>query len=153
MRGGSSLAVTASVAAALAGRSAAGRRQADKQTTADLEGRLTNLGEVNRLSILPLVERHTAKGTLRGEPGVSYLIRADELTLLFDSGLCLGRGRTALESNADDLGVRLDDIHCLVVSHLRPTMSEELLRSCVARSASGSSSGCHAHCRHTCRPT
>jgi 7,8-dihydropterin-6-yl-methyl-4-(beta-D-ribofuranosyl)aminobenzene 5'-phosphate synthase len=118
VRGGSTLAVTASVAAALAGRYAAGRRQEDRQTTADLESRLTNLGEVSRLSILPLVERHAAKETLRGEPGVSYLIRADELTLLFDSGLGLGRGRTALESNADDLGVRLDDIDCLVVSHL-----------------------------------
>jgi 7,8-dihydropterin-6-yl-methyl-4-(beta-D-ribofuranosyl)aminobenzene 5'-phosphate synthase len=118
MRAGSTLAVTASVAAALAGRYAAGRRQEDKQTTADLEGRLTNLGEVNRLSILPLVERHTSKETLRGEPGVSYLIRADELTMLFDAGLGLGRGRTALESNAEDLGVRLDDIDCLVVSHL-----------------------------------
>jgi 7,8-dihydropterin-6-yl-methyl-4-(beta-D-ribofuranosyl)aminobenzene 5'-phosphate synthase len=118
MRGDSTLAVTASVAAALAGRYAAGRRQEDKQTTADLEGRLTNLGEVSRLSILPLVERQTAKEALRGEPGVSYLIRADELTLLFDAGLGLGRGRTALESNADDLGVRLEDIDCLVVSHL-----------------------------------
>lgn len=118
MRGGRTLAVTASVTAALAARYAAGRRQEDRQTTAELDSRLTNLGEVNRLSILPLVERHTASEALRGEAGVSYLIRADGLTLLFDSGLGLGRGPTALETNAEDLGVRLEGIDCLVVSHL-----------------------------------
>jgi 7,8-dihydropterin-6-yl-methyl-4-(beta-D-ribofuranosyl)aminobenzene 5'-phosphate synthase len=118
MRGGRALTVTASVAVALAGRYAAGRRQEDRQTTAELDSRLTDLGEVNRLSILPLVERHTATETLRGEAGVSYLIRADGLTLLFDSGLGLGRGRTALETNAGDLGVRFDDLDCMVISHL-----------------------------------
>ena len=118
MRGGSTLAVTASVAAVLAGRYAAGRRAEDRQTTAELENRLTGLGEVDRLSILPLVERHTARETLRGEAGVSYLIRADGLTLLFDSGLGIGRGRTALETNAESLGVRFDELDCLVISHL-----------------------------------
>jgi len=103
---------------ALAGRYAAGRRQADRQTTAELQSRLTDLGELERLSILPLVERHTARETLRGEAGVSYLIRTDGLTLLFDSGLGLGRGRTALETNAEDLHVRFDDLDCLVISHL-----------------------------------
>ena len=118
MRGSSVLAVTASVAAVLAGRYEAGRRREDRQTTAELESRLTDLGEVDRLSVLPLVERHTARETLRGEAGVSYLIRADGLTLLFDSGLGLGRGRTVLETNAENLGVRFDDLDCLVISHL-----------------------------------
>lgn len=118
MHGGRTLTVTASMAAALAGRYAAGRRQEDRQTTAELEGRLADLGEVDRLSILPLVERHTATETLRGEAGVSYLIRADGLTLLFDSGLGLGRGRTTLEANAESLGVRFDELDCLVISHL-----------------------------------
>ncbi|HEU4540980.1 MAG TPA: MBL fold metallo-hydrolase [Jiangellaceae bacterium] len=118
MRGGRTLAVTASAAAVLAGRYAAGRRSEDRQTTAELDSRLTDLGEVDRLSILPLVERHTARETLRGEAGVSYLIRADGLTLLFDTGLGFGRGRTALETNAKNLGVRFDDLDCLVISHL-----------------------------------
>lgn len=118
MRGGSTLGITASVVAVLAGRYAAGRRAEDRQTTAELDSRLTDLGEVDRLSVLPLVERHTARKTLRGEAGVSYLIRADGLTLLFDSGLGLGRGRTALETNAENLGVRFDELDCLVISHL-----------------------------------
>ncbi|HEX6234779.1 MAG TPA: MBL fold metallo-hydrolase [Jiangellaceae bacterium] len=118
MRGGRTLAVTTSLAAALAVRYAAGRREEDKQAAAELDSRLANIGDVGRLSILPLVERHTATQTLRGEAGVSYLIRADHLTLLFDSGLGLGGGPTALETNAENLGVRFDELDCMVISHL-----------------------------------
>lgn len=113
-----SLMVAAATTAALAGRYVAGRDRADKPTVRELDTRLANLGEVGRLSVMPLVERHTRGGALRGEPGVSYLIKADALTLLFDTGLGTGTGRTALESNADALGVVLDDLDCVVISHL-----------------------------------
>jgi len=118
MRGQRTLAVAASAAAALAGRYAANRSAAGKQTVAELDTRLADLGEVRRLSILPLVERHTRGPGLHGEPGVSYLIRADGLTLLFDTGLGTGRDETALESNAVALDLPLDDLDCVVVSHL-----------------------------------
>jgi 7,8-dihydropterin-6-yl-methyl-4-(beta-D-ribofuranosyl)aminobenzene 5'-phosphate synthase len=81
-----SLLVAAATTAALAGRYAAGRDRAGKQTVKELGTRLADLGEVERLSVLPLVERHTLHEGLRGEPGVSHLIRADGLTLLFDTG-------------------------------------------------------------------
>lgn len=87
---------------------------------AELDTRLADLGEVERLWILPVVERHTRDPGLRGEPGVSYLVKADDLTLLFDTGLGTGRDRTALESNAATLGVPLDDLDCVVISHLHP---------------------------------
>lgn len=113
-----SLTVVAAAAATLAGRYASGRNKAGRQTARELDSRLADLGEVERLSVLPLVERHTSQGTLRGEPGVSYLIRADGLTLLFDTGLGSGAGQTALESNVDTLDVPLDDLDCVVISHL-----------------------------------
>jgi 7,8-dihydropterin-6-yl-methyl-4-(beta-D-ribofuranosyl)aminobenzene 5'-phosphate synthase len=118
MRAQPTLAVAASAAAALAGRYAVRRSEADRQTVAELDTRLADLGEVDRLSILPVVERHTRGPGLHGEPGVSYLIRADELTLLFDTGLGTGRAPTALESNSVFLGVPLDDLDCVVISHL-----------------------------------
>jgi 7,8-dihydropterin-6-yl-methyl-4-(beta-D-ribofuranosyl)aminobenzene 5'-phosphate synthase len=118
MRGQGTLAVAASAAAALAGRYAQGRSEAQKQTVAELDTRLSDLGEVRRLSILPVVERHTRRPGLHGEPGVSYLVKADDLTLLFDTGLWTGHDPTALEANAFTLGVRLDDVHCVVISHL-----------------------------------
>jgi len=113
-----SLTIAASAAAALAGRYVAGLKKVDRQTVADLDTRLTNLGEVERLSILPVVERHADGPGLHGEPGVSYLVKADGLTFLFDTGLGTGHDRTALESNAGTLGVTLDDLHCVVISHL-----------------------------------
>lgn len=111
-------AVAAGAAAALARRYVVGRRHADPQMARELDTRLANLGEVHRLSILPLVERHTHSAALHGEPGVSYLVKADGLTLLFDTGLGTGADRTALEANAGTLGVPLDDLDCVVISHL-----------------------------------
>lgn len=120
MRGPGALALTAAAGtvASLAGRYVAGSARAGRQTTQELDTRLANLGEVDRLSILPLVERHVQGPGLHGEPGVSYLIRAGDLSVLFDAGLGTGRGRTVLESNADRLGVRLDGVDCMVISHL-----------------------------------
>jgi 7,8-dihydropterin-6-yl-methyl-4-(beta-D-ribofuranosyl)aminobenzene 5'-phosphate synthase len=118
MRAPRTLAVAASAAAALSGRYVARRNEAGRQTVAELDTRLTDLGEVERLSILPVVERHTHGPGLHGEPGVSYLIRADDLTLLFDTGLGTGHAPTALESNAGALGIVLDDLDCVVISHL-----------------------------------
>ena len=61
----------------LAGRYAAGLARADRSWPVQVEARLSDLGEVNEVSILPLVERLTPDGSgLTGEPGVSYLIRA-----------------------------------------------------------------------------
>jgi 7,8-dihydropterin-6-yl-methyl-4-(beta-D-ribofuranosyl)aminobenzene 5'-phosphate synthase len=108
------------VAAGLAGRYAAGRNKASRDTVTGLEHRLSNLGDVESLSILPIVERLTDGPGLRGEPGVSYLIRADDLTLLFDCGLGTGRDETVLEANVRTLGLSMDDLSALVISHLHP---------------------------------
>lgn len=114
-----SLGVAASVSAALAGRYVAGRNAVTREVTAPLETGLTDLGEVEQLTILPLVERLTRGAGLRGEPGVSYLLRADDLTLLFDCGLGTGGAETTvLENNVRELGVPLGELDCIVVSHL-----------------------------------
>lgn len=112
------LAVAATTMAALAGRYTLARRTQDRQTTAELDLRLTDLGTVERVSVLPLVERHAGKPDLRGEAGVSYLVTAGDTTLLFDTGLGAGGGPTVLESNAHALGVSWNDLDALVISHL-----------------------------------
>src|SRR4249920_1843828 len=59
--------------AALAGRYVAGVARADRSWPPQVEGGLRGLGEVDEVSILPVVERLTASGSgLAGEPGVSY---------------------------------------------------------------------------------
>jgi hypothetical protein len=91
--------------AALAGRYAAGVARADRWWPVQVEARLSDLGEVGEVSILPLVERATPDGSgLAGEPGVSYLIRAGGMRVLFDSGLSGGKPQSALAHNAQILG-------------------------------------------------
>jgi 7,8-dihydropterin-6-yl-methyl-4-(beta-D-ribofuranosyl)aminobenzene 5'-phosphate synthase len=65
------------------------------------------------------VERLTGgDGHLVGEPGVSYLVRAGDTRLLFDSGLSGGRVSSALAHNANRLGVDLGEVNGVVISHL-----------------------------------
>ena len=60
--------------AALAGRYAAGLARAGRSWPARVEARLSDLGEVDEVSIVPLVERLTPDGSgLTGEPGVSTM--------------------------------------------------------------------------------
>jgi glyoxylase-like metal-dependent hydrolase (beta-lactamase superfamily II) len=105
--------------AALAGRYAAGAARAGRSWPVQVEARLSDLGEVDEVSVLPLVERLVPEGSgLAGEPGVSYLIRAGTMRVLFDSGLSGGRPRSALARNAAMLGAGLGDLDAVVISHL-----------------------------------
>lgn len=105
--------------AALAGRYAAGVARASRSWPIQVEAGLRDLGEVDEVSILPLVERLTPEGgSLSGEPGVSYLVRADGTRVLFDSGLSGGRPESALARNARVLDVPLGDLDAVVISHL-----------------------------------
>jgi hypothetical protein len=61
--------------------------------------KLNSVGEVEQVSILPLVEHLTSSHEYRGEPGVSYLLRADRTTLLFDAGLN-ARGKDPIGAGA-----------------------------------------------------
>lgn len=117
--GGIAAAGGLAAAAALAMRYARGLRLAERDWPAHVEQRLTDLGEVDEVTILPLVERHTAGTGLLGEPGVSYLLRTPTATLLFDSGFNpRARGRSALVANADVLRVDLQSLDGVVISHL-----------------------------------
>jgi len=105
--------------AGLALRYAAGTARADRAWPAYVESGLRGLDEVDEVAILPLVERLTVDDVgLVGEPGLSYLVRAGGTRLLFDTGLSGGRARSALVHNADRLGVDLDDLDAVVISHL-----------------------------------
>lgn len=110
--------------AALAGRYARARAAADRNWARQVETRLTGLGEVDAVSILPLVERLTSEPSgppLQGEAGLSYLVRAGASTLLFDTGLNLrGADPSPLVENAAALGVDLQALDGVVISHLHP---------------------------------
>lgn len=79
---------------------------------------LADLGSTQRLEILPLVDWFVADPRLKGEAAVSYLIRTDRSTLLFDVGGNLEDGDPSpLQANLQTLGIGLDQIDTLVISH------------------------------------
>ena len=95
------------------------RRQADRVWQTFLPEQIGDLGEVSRLSILPLVEQYSAVEGAATEPGVSYLIRADEETMLFDVGFNMrGEHPSPLLRNMERFGVSVDSIDSLFISHL-----------------------------------
>jgi 7,8-dihydropterin-6-yl-methyl-4-(beta-D-ribofuranosyl)aminobenzene 5'-phosphate synthase len=68
--------------------------------------------------LLPLVEWFTDGEGLKGESGVSYLLRTDGATILFDLGLNRrAEDPSPLLSNMAALGIAVGDIDTIVISH------------------------------------
>jgi 7,8-dihydropterin-6-yl-methyl-4-(beta-D-ribofuranosyl)aminobenzene 5'-phosphate synthase len=112
-------------AGALAARYAVQQSRIERSWPTLVAPRLAQIGEVDQVSILPLVERLVPDslpglgGRLHGEPGVSYLIHAGTSTVLFDVGFNpRGKAQSALAGNADTLQVKLDSVDAVVISHV-----------------------------------
>jgi 7,8-dihydropterin-6-yl-methyl-4-(beta-D-ribofuranosyl)aminobenzene 5'-phosphate synthase len=94
------------------------RERLERSWLARVDQRLSSIGEVEHLSILPLVERLSPDDRLIGEPGVCYQIRADATSVLFDVGLNAGPGgRSTLTVNGQVLGADLGSLDGVVISH------------------------------------
>jgi len=77
-----------------------------------------DFGSTKTLSILPLVNWHTRDNSLQGEAGVSYLIKTDHNTLLFDVGFNKGgNSPSPLEHNMAQLGIEIESIDTIFLSH------------------------------------
>jgi len=81
------------------------------------QARPFDLPELSFLEMTVLVEEKAEDGFL-GDAGVSCLFRSDRGSLLFDVGF--GPERPALAHNAARLGITLDGIDALCISHLHP---------------------------------
>jgi glyoxylase-like metal-dependent hydrolase (beta-lactamase superfamily II) len=81
-------------------------------------GILPSIGSTRGLEILPLVDWLTASPQLRGEAGVSYLVRTDGHTVLFDVGGNFQEDDLSpLIANMKQLGVDLRTVDTIVISH------------------------------------
>jgi len=79
---------------------------------------LRDFGSTHSLSILPLVDWHAKGPGLQTEAGVSYLIRTDWSTILFDVGFNRhNRDPSPLLHNMQALGIGLNDFDTIVISH------------------------------------
>jgi 7,8-dihydropterin-6-yl-methyl-4-(beta-D-ribofuranosyl)aminobenzene 5'-phosphate synthase len=80
--------------------------------------KLTDWGTTEKLEILPLIDWFKAGNELKTEAGVSYLIKTDNATILFDVGLNILQADTSpLIHNMEKLGVGLDEIDTILISH------------------------------------
>jgi 7,8-dihydropterin-6-yl-methyl-4-(beta-D-ribofuranosyl)aminobenzene 5'-phosphate synthase len=109
----------ATAGGALAARFYLGRLKADEAWRKRTYSPPGDIGAVESLTLLPLVDWYTAGGDLKSEAGVSYLVRADDTTILFDTGENLHRENPSpLMHNMERLGVDAADVDAVVISHL-----------------------------------
>lgn len=73
------------------------------------------LPALQRFELCVLVEQEACEGYLT-DPGVSYLVETEQGRMLFDVGF--GPESPTLAHNAAALGLTLDDVELLVISHL-----------------------------------
>jgi len=78
---------------------------------------LLDLPQLEKFELTVLVEEKKEQGYL-GAPGVSYLIKTDQGSMLFDLGF--GPENPALAHNANKIGFKIDQVDALTISHLHP---------------------------------
>ena len=99
-------------------RFAAGKNEVEQGWRSEQPVKLPDVGATRSLAILPLVDWSGATPDLQGEPGVSYLIKTDRSTILFDVGVNLKqRDPSPLLANMQKLGVSLADFDTVIISH------------------------------------
>ncbi len=97
----------------------AGKNRAEEEIKNMRFAKLSPFGTVKNLSILPLVDYYAERDDLKTEPGVSYLVKADNTTILMDVGRNLeSEHPSPLLTNMELLGVKIEDIDILFFSHI-----------------------------------
>jgi 7,8-dihydropterin-6-yl-methyl-4-(beta-D-ribofuranosyl)aminobenzene 5'-phosphate synthase len=83
--------------------------------------KIQDLGTTKTLAILPLIDYYTATPELKGEPGVSYLIKTDQTTILFDVGFNQEEtDPSPLQHNMEQLDITMEDFDTIIISHNHP---------------------------------
>ncbi|RJP94132.1 MAG: MBL fold metallo-hydrolase [Desulfobacteraceae bacterium] len=80
--------------------------------------RLTSFGIVKNLSILPLIDYYAERPDLKTEPGVSYLLKADDTLILMDVGFNAKKEHPSpLLHNMQAMNVSPKDLDMIFISH------------------------------------
>jgi 7,8-dihydropterin-6-yl-methyl-4-(beta-D-ribofuranosyl)aminobenzene 5'-phosphate synthase len=96
-----------------------GKQLAEAQISGMKINKLSSPGAVKALSILPLVDYYTDNPNLKTEPGVSYMIFADDTKILLDVGFNKSKEHPSpLIHNMRTLGISESDIDMIFISHL-----------------------------------
>lgn len=96
-----------------------GRTKVDEELRNLQVNKISPFGSVKQLSVLPLIDCYSASEGLKAEPGVSYLIKADNTTILLDVGYNIHKSHPSpLLENMKKLSVSVKDIDMIFLSHL-----------------------------------
>ena len=95
-----------------------GKRLAEVQWQQSNIKKISGFGATKSLEILPLIDWHTSRSDLKVETGISYLLKTDNNSILFDTGLNYEQSDPSpLMYNMGKIGISLDDIDSIVISH------------------------------------
>jgi 7,8-dihydropterin-6-yl-methyl-4-(beta-D-ribofuranosyl)aminobenzene 5'-phosphate synthase len=95
-----------------------GKRRAEDEWQKTEVEKIKDFGSTRSLEVLPLVDWYTSREDLKGECGVSYLIKTDENSILFDVGLNSDNSDPSpLLHNMKQLGISKNDFDIIVISH------------------------------------
>ena len=95
-----------------------GKQMAEARLSAMKITRIASPGAVKSLSILPLVDYYASRPDLKTEPGVSYLVTADDTQILMDVGFNKKKEHPSpLLHNMKALGVSVSDLDMIFISH------------------------------------
>ena len=75
-------------------------------------------GSTNKLEVIPIIDWLTKSDEFIGEPGVSYLIKTGETSILFDVGFNKeGKSPSPFQHNMKKLEISTDDFDTVFISH------------------------------------
>lgn len=76
------------------------------------------IDSISSVEIIPIIDWFTENNNFSGEAGVSYLIKTDNKTILFDVGLNLhNEDPSPLLKNMSNLSISISDIDIIFISH------------------------------------
>lgn len=80
--------------------------------------KVKNPGSTKRLEIIPIVEAFSGIDSMKTENAVSYLIKTDNSTILFDLGANWEHNDPApISFNMNCLGIKVEDIDAIILTH------------------------------------
>lgn len=95
-----------------------GQKTIQKEWESKIIEPLADFGTTEKLEIIPLIDWLTVSEDFIGEPGVSYLIKTDKTSILFDVGFNrAGKNPSPLLHNMTQLKLGLDDFDTIYISH------------------------------------
>ena len=83
--------------------------------------KIKDLGTTKSLEVIPLIDWFISGNDLKGEGGVSYLVKTDDCSILFDVGFNEKKtDPSPLMHNMKQLGIIKKDFDTIVISHNHP---------------------------------